>query len=159
MTAKKRRNRHDAFSFLEVAIVTAIIAILMAIAIPRMSRSSKCAGDAALIGDLAVLRNAIEMFMAEHHGAYPSKGGIVNQLTQYTDVFGDFQATMDTTHIYGPYLRKIPPLPVGKRKGFTDIAANNAVGVGWVYDETTGSIRANTFTDEKDHLGRLYSDY
>jgi len=159
MTTKKRRNGHGAFSLLELVIVTVIIAIIAAVAIPRMSRGSKGAGDAALIGDLAVLRNAIEMFVAEHHGHYPSESAIANQLTRYTDFFGDAKATMDTTHIYGPYLRKIPPLPVGKRKGTTDIAANSAVGVGWVYDETTGSIRANTFPGEKDDLGRLYSDY
>ena len=180
MTTKKRRNAHNAFSLLELVIVSAIIAVVVAIAIPRLNRGSRGAADSVLSSNLAALRKAIGFFAAEHGAVYPTEGGIVNQLTKYSDVFGDAQATKDPTHIYGPYLRKIPPLSVGRRKGFTGIAAdhgtsvgviydeatgligiavNRSAGVGWIYDETTGSIRANTLPNEKDESGRLYSDY
>ena len=178
MTTKKRRNAHNALSLLELVIVCAIITVVAAIAIPRLSRGSRGAADSALSSNLAALRKAIEFFAAEHGGLYPTEGGIVNQLTKYSDVFGDAQATKDATHIYGPYLRKIPPLPVGIRKGFTGIEGDHGTGVGliydeatgsiaiavnggvgWIYDETTGSIRANTLPNEKDESGRLYSDY
>ncbi|MFQ6036851.1 MAG: prepilin-type N-terminal cleavage/methylation domain-containing protein [Sedimentisphaerales bacterium] len=155
---RDRRIRNYAFSLLELVIVVAIIAILAAIAIPRMSRGSRGAGDSALASDLAVLRNAIDIFAAEHSGTFPTATNIVNQLTQYTDINGNAQTVKDPNHIYGPYIRKIPPLPVGNRKGSTGIAAADAAGVGWIYDDATGSIRANT-TTEADDTGKLYSDY
>lgn len=153
------RKRHSkAFSLLEVVIVVAIIAILAAIGIPRMSRGSKGANDAAVSGNLAVLRNGIDLFSAEHGGAFPTAVAIENQLLQYTDVSGATNASKTATHIYGPYLRTVPPLTVGARKGQNGIAAADANDVGWIYTEASGDIRANT-TTETDDTGRLYSDY
>lgn len=156
---KERRLMNKAgFSLLEVVIVVAIIAILAAIGIPRMSRGSKGANDAALSGDLAVLRNAIDLFSAEHGGTFPTEANIENQLIQYTDIVGTANAAKTTTYIYGPYMRSIPPLPVGTRKGENGIAAADANDVGWIYTESSGTIRANT-TTEKDDADKLYSDY
>jgi prepilin-type N-terminal cleavage/methylation domain-containing protein len=154
---RDRRSKHYAFSLLELVIVVAIIAVLAAIAIPRMSRGSRGAGDAALMANLSVLRNAIDLYVAEHGGSYPSVPNIVNQLTQYTNGAGDAQGTKDTTHIYGPYIRKIPPLPVGARKGDTGIAAIDDDGVGWIYDGS--AIKANCEDTEKDDTGKQYNQY
>jgi general secretion pathway protein G len=145
------------FSMLELVIVVMILAIVAAIAIPRLSRGSDGAADATLAGDLAVLRQAIDHYAAEHGGALPAEANIVAQLTTYTGVLGNPQAGRDATHIYGPYLRKVPPLPVGARKGATGIAAGDAADVGWIYSESTGNIRANT-TNEIDSGGRLYKE-
>jgi len=151
-------KRNKGFSLLELVVVVVIIGIIAVIAIPRMSRGSAGAADAALAGDLAVLRNAIDLYHVEHPGLYPTKAKIVDQLTQYTDASGNTQSTKDSTYIYGPYLRKVPPLPVGSRKGATGISDSDGAGVGWIYDETTGAIRANT-TTETDATGKKYSDY
>ena len=157
MSSSRHRNSRG-FSLLEVVIVVAIIAILAAIGIPRMSRGSKGANDAAVSGNLSVLRNAIDLFSAEHGGAYPTAATVENQLTLYSDVSGATNATKTATHIYGPYLRKVPPLTVGARKGENGIAAADANDVGWIYTEASGDIRANT-TTETDDAGVLYSDY
>jgi prepilin-type N-terminal cleavage/methylation domain-containing protein len=146
------------FSLLEVVIVVAIISILASIAIPRTSRGAKGASDSALGGDLAVLRNAIDLYSTEHSGSFPSAAEINNQLAQYTDGTGAASATKTTTCVYGPYIRSVPPLPLGARKGGTKIAAADANGVGWLYTESTGAIKANTTTEE-DGSGKLYSDY
>ncbi len=156
----KKRNRHNgAFSLLELVIVVAIIAIIAAIGIPRMSRGTRGAGDSALSGNLTVLRNAIDLYKAEHSGTDPNTATIADQLTQYTNSAGTAQTTKDTTHFYGPYIRKIPPLPVGAEKGSTDIAAATADGVGWIYTESTGAIKANTTDTETDDSGKKYSEY
>lgn len=155
---ERRLMNRAGFSLLEVVIVVAIIAILAAIGIPRMSRGSKGANDAALSGNLAVLRNAIDLFSAEHGGTFPTEANIENQLTQYSDVDGATNATKTTTYIYGPYVRTIPPLPVGTRKGENGIAAADANDVGWLYTAADGTIKANT-TTEKDEADKLYSDY
>jgi general secretion pathway protein G len=157
MNSTRARNNRG-FSLLEVVIVVAIIAILAAIGIPRMSRGSAGANDAAVSGNLSVLRNAIDLFSAEHGGAFPTAATCADQLTLYTDVSGTANATKTGGYIYGPYLRGVPPLTVGARKGQSGIAAADANDVGWIYDDTTGDIRANT-TTETDDAGVLYSDY
>jgi len=152
-----RRRLSGGFSLLEVVIVVAIIAILAAIGIPRMSRGSRGANDAAVSGNLSVLRNAIDLFSAEHGGAYPAVADCNDQLTSYTDVSGDTSATKTGGYIYGPYLRSIPPLTVGAHKGEKGIADANAAGVGWIYTAASGDIRANA--TETDDAGVVYSDY
>src|SRR5690606_32356582 len=66
-------TRTRAFSLIELVIVVVILGIIAAIAAPRMSRGSKGAIDSALKSDLAVLRNAIELYQIEHDGLYPSE--------------------------------------------------------------------------------------
>jgi general secretion pathway protein G len=157
--ASKKTNVKKGFSLLELVIVVVIIGIIAAVAIPRMSRGSAGAADAALSGNLAVLRNAIDLYAAEHSGAFPTVLLAPTALTQYTDSAGVVSATRTTTCIYGPYLRKVPPLPVGAAKGNTGIAAATGTGVGWIYNATTGDISANTTATEMDASGKLYSSY
>ena len=157
--ASKKANGKKGFSLLELVVVVVIIGIIAAVAIPRMSRGSAGAADAALSGNLAVLRNAIDMYAAEHSGAFPTAALVCTAMTQYTDSAGAVSATRDTTHIYGPYLRKVPPLPVGAAKGNTGMAAAAGDGVGWIYNATTGDIQANTTATEKDSANKLYTDY
>jgi len=157
MSNTRARSRRG-FSLLEVVIVVAIIAILAAIGIPRMSRGSRGANDAAVSGNLSVLRNAIDLFAAEHGGAFPTVASFADELTLYSDVSGGTSSTKTGGYIYGPYLRSIPPLTVGPRKGQTGVAAADANDVGWIYTEGTGDIHANTTTEEDD-AGVLYVDY
>ena len=155
------------FSLIELVIVIVIIGIIAAIAIPRMSRGAAGAAESALTGDLAVFRSAIDLYAAEHTGAFPG-ATVVTQLTQYTDKTGGVSATKTATHIYGPYLRKVPPMPVGTKKGETGmfvetIAANlppgGAATDGWWYNSATGDIRANLPNAEVDDEGTQYNQY
>ena len=82
------------------------------------------------------------------------KGGL-----KYTDSKGNVSDTKTTTCYFGPYIRKIPPLPVGAKKGNTGIAAADGDGVGWIYDASAGNITANTSAGELDDAGKKYSDY
>ena len=136
------------FSLLELVIVVAILAVIAAIALPRLGGSTDRADDAAVGADLETLQKAIDLFAAEHHGRYPTAAAIADQLTQYTDLDGHTRAARDAAHIYGPYLRAIPPLPVGHHKGDTKVAAADSAGVGWLYNETSGEIAPNTGLNE-----------
>lgn len=147
------------FSLIELVIVVVIIAIIGAIAIPRVSRGAAGAADSAVVGNLSVLRTAIDLYQTEHDGAYPSEANIVDQLTQFTDAAGNTNATKTAVFIYGPYLRTVPPLPVGSKKGSTGIAAADGAGVGWIYSAADGSIRTNTAVGEVDARGVAYSTY
>ncbi len=107
--------RKPGFSLVELVIVVVIIATIAAIAVPRISQGAKGAGEAALRGSLAAMRNAIDMYSAEHNGDYPGADSlnttVVRQLTTKTDITGAVGTD------YGPYLRRMPPVPVGPNAG------------------------------------------
>lgn len=170
------RFRTTGFSLVELVIVVVIIGIIAAIAVPRISSGAAGAGEAALRGDLKGLRDAIDRYAAEHGGEYPgaksdglgnaanSADAFINQLTKYSNSAGGVSMTPAVTHILGPYMRRIPPLPVGTNIG------KDAVGIditnspplvivgpqGWVYNPTTGEIIANS--DDSNYDGSLTFD-
>ena len=155
---QNRDRSTGGFTLLEMMLVVVIIALIAAIAIPKFSRGAAGANDSAVSGNLVTLRNAIDMFQVEHGGVYPTVANIVTQLTQFSDATGATSATKDTTHIYGPYLRRVPALPVGANKGNSGIAAAAGTGVGWIYNAATGAIQTST-TTETDSAGLAYTTY
>ena len=155
----RANNKRLGFSLLEMMLVVVIIGLVAAIAIPRLSRGAAGATDAALSGNLAVLRDAIDRYSTEHGGAFPTVANVTNQLTQYSSAGGVTSATKtDGNYSYGPYVRKVPPLPVGANKGNSGVAASAGAGVGWIYDASTGNISA-ACTTETDSAGVLYTSY
>ncbi len=160
----KFRSQARAFSLVELVIVVVIIGVIAAIAVPRISRGARGASESALRGSLSGLRNSVDLYAAEHAGTFPTVLNFEDQITTFTDDLGDAVAVKDATHIFGPYLRSLPPLPVAGAggtagaKGDTTVAGAAAAGVGWVYDETTGEVTANTGT-ATDESGTLFTDY
>jgi prepilin-type N-terminal cleavage/methylation domain-containing protein len=163
------KKRTAAFSLVELVIVIVIIGVIAAIAVPRIGRGAKGAADSALRANLATLRNAIDLYAVEHGGKYPASttatsAAFENELTQKTDVSGNVGTTANV-HIYGPYLRQLPPLPVGAKKGQTAVdvqatgPASAAGDFGWVYNNTTGDIKANTTDAEVDDSNIKYNTY
>jgi general secretion pathway protein G len=167
-----RPSARRGFSLIELVIVVVIIGIIAAIAIPRMSRGSQGAADSALAGNLSVLRNAIDLYQTEHQ-VYPAAGVgdtqavLDRQLTKYTDTTGasNGTGTKDSSHTYGPYLRKIPPLPVGSKKGASTVKIGldtDVPGVSteaWIYYPTTGEVKANLADTEVDSKNTAYNTY
>ena len=158
-----RRTWDNAFSLVELVIVLVIVGVIAAIAVPRLTRGATGAGATALKADLAALRNAIELYRAEHEGAFPTVNQFVDQMTKFSNTTGDaFATSADVANgiVYGPYLKAIPPLPVGARKGQTGVTTNNnAADFGWIYDQTNGTIKAYTADSEKDLDGKRYNLY
>jgi len=161
-----RTVRRQGFSLIELVIVVVILGILAAIAIPRLSRGATGAADSAVSGNLAVLRNAIDLYATEHGGTYPSVAQFESQLTQYTDAAGTPSATKTATAIYGPYLRKVPPLSVGPAgyKNSKDAVDGTSGTPGttagaWFYNPVTGEIRANLADTQVDAANVKYNSY
>ena len=166
-----RSEKHKAgFTLVELVLVIVIIGVLAAIAIPRLSRGSAGANQAALQANLSTVRNALAVYAAEHNNKFPGPdaAGFKDDLTTYTNVGGDSQAAKDPTHKFGPYLVAIPPCPVGEAAG-TATAANVLIsatspptpdttnGEGWVYNVTTGEFLPNT--DQTDSEGKAWKTY
>lgn len=161
---KRRLPRKTAgFTLIELVVVVVIIAIIAAIAIPKMSRGSAGAGDSAVSQDLSTMRAALELYQTEHGGTYPSNSTVatfVNQMTEYTDASGNAQSNKDNTHIYGPYIKAFPTLPVGTNKGQNTVTVTGPVGTGqfgWYYDGT--SIWVNDPSTDVDVTNTPYNTY
>lgn len=165
----QRNTRGTAFSLVELVIVVVIIGVIAAIAVPRISRGAKGAGDSSLRGSLAGLRNAIDMYAAEHGGTFPAgtETEITDRLTKKTDASGNVgNPPTVNVHIFGPYLRTgIPPLPVCANKGKTTLKIVTGIPTGgtgtegWVYSTDTGQIIANCADTEKDESNIQYNAY
>lgn len=153
------------FTLIELLIVVIILAVLAAIVIPQFSSSTKDAQESALDTTLTEMRNAIELYYHQHGSVYPAAAGdgtnaaeteatLLNQLTKYTDMAGNFSNTKDTTYKYGPYLKKqqLPTNPIdghsnwvfnATNKGsLAEPAAATAAG-GWWYDTASGKLICN----------------
>ncbi len=150
------------FSLIELVIVVVIIGVIAAIAIPRLSRGTDGAAESALIADLAVMRKAIDLYVTEHTGTLPTLAGFEAQMLAYTDPLGNASTTSGGGFTYGPYLRSLPPLPLGAKKGENGVKAPPANGVGpygWVYDQAAGTIVANTASSKMDANDLPFNEY
>ncbi len=166
------------FSLVELVIVVVIIGVIAAIAVPRISGGAAASDESALKANLTILRNAIDRYAAEHDGTFPGAapdgiGGtvnsalaFVNQLTGYSNAQGKVSMTQDSSSRLGPYLRRVPPLPVGDNRDSAEVAVDtsNSPPVvttgseGWVYNPTTGEIIANSDKANRDNT-RAYDEY
>ncbi|HUR53208.1 MAG TPA: hypothetical protein VMZ71_03705, partial [Gemmataceae bacterium] len=141
------------------------LGIVASFVVPRMSRGAAGGAgagggpDKVLVGRLKALRQAIAAYTDEHRGHTPDPDRIVAQLTGYTDWAGRTSPAKTSRHTFGPYIREIPPLPVGSKRGRSTIGLPTDPGTAWTYDSTMGRIRANTLAGECDSAGRAYASY
>lgn len=145
------------FSLIELVIVLAIIGVIGAIAVPRLSTVSADAPMAVHKADLATLQNAVELYTAEHVGKMPDKILFAQQLTQFTDIHGNVSPVRTSTHLYGPYIRKIPEMLASPRVTSDEMADTNLTATAaadevlittmsnkttaWLYNTKTGRMR------------------
>ncbi len=155
-----QHRRSRAFSLIELVIVIVILGVIGAIAIPRMSRGAAGAAESGAVSDLSILRSAVELYAAEHDGAFPALATFANQLTLYSDAAGNTNATKTAVFMYGPYLRAIPAQKAGPQKGNTTATGTQGTaGAGWWYTETTGDVRINAGATDKDSNGTPWVNY
>jgi general secretion pathway protein G len=173
------RIRHPGFTLTELVVVVIIIGLLAAIAVPRFSKASQHAAEASLRADLKQLRTAIDLYTAEHNGEWPalraagadsgpqSGETFKRHLTWYTAENHEAVQVPDATHYLGPYLERIPPLPVGARAGQSAVATTNhfstpgAPGdtIGWEYEHYFANIRPNCTLEEVGSNGIPYYEW
>ena len=160
-----------AFSLYEIIIVVAILGILAAIVIPQFRSHSQQAKESAAKDNLRILRNAIEIYTAQHNSTPPGyynnnllpAGLFYPQLTAYTDRAGNTTGSPAESHPCGPYISEIPENPFNNEASITILEdAENFPGEadgssGWIYKPATKQIRLNyPGTDSK---GNAYYDY
>lgn len=151
---KTTKVRRRGFSLVELVVVVIIMGMIASMAIPRMGRGAIGANEAAVTGDLNIIRKALLWYATEHRENFPGPDAdaVVNQLTRFSDLGGATSPTRTGTFTFGPYLLRIPPCPIGHFPDSNKIAidaANSppldqpASGAGWIYNPNTGEFYPN----------------
>lgn len=126
-------------TWIEVAIVTVVLAVLAALAVPQFSEAGMDPRSRELRLAVQTVQGQIEMYRLQHDNQYPSCERFVEQMTQPTDIRG--QVIADAADLqFGPYLRCIPPNPYS---GTNDITGQQGGSKAWYYNEKTGEFRPN----------------
>lgn len=126
-----RRPRGRGFTLVEILIVVTILGIIAGIVLPHYQRTTVRAQTAALVTDLQMIRQSLQIYETEHRGEFPLLLEMWGNLTSSTNAFG--APGVD----FGPYIHAAPTNQI---TGGSACAANNLAD--WKYDETNGSIRA-----------------
>ena len=134
------RQTRSGFSLIEMVIVILILGIIAAVAAPRMFDTATTAEENTTRQQLAVLRNAIEMYRARS-GIYPANGELP-----------DAMATM----LNGPF----PAPSIGSARDdngvYYDTNGDTATSVvpdeqqdgGWAYKPANGTLKLNVGSAE-----------
>ena len=168
MMRDKILNKQSGFTLIEMLLVVILLGILAMVIIPQISVSTADANLNTLQTNLSTIRNAMELYSYQHNGVYPGENrndgtagandaesatAFVEQLTQFTDINGDCQATTDATHIYGPYLKSLT-LPTNPFNNLSSISCDVSVtditdrtliapATGWAAHPALGVFFAN----------------
>ena len=168
MLEATRHRGQAAFTLIEMLIVIVILGILAMIIIPQISTSTGDAKLNTLRTNLSSMRNATEIYFAQHNGVYP--GGVlggaasasdafVQQLTRYTDVAGTIATVRNGTNSFGPYIKgaTLGTNPFNDKNDVTvdttegDITVRTSSGTtGWKFYVKTGALIANDGTHDSE---------
>ncbi len=158
-----------AFTLVEILIVVVIIAILAAIAVPKLSSAAQLSRENSVKADLQYMRTEIAVYESQHGDVFPGGGSsgantlFAQQMTGYTDASGDVQPQGQPVPPYnfGPYLTNIPINPLTGFKTVEILPANASPqpdnNYGWIYQPSTGIILPDD--TGSDQAGVPYTKY
>lgn len=126
-----KRQAERGFTLIEMMIVVAIIAILVAILVPNFMRARAQAQTAACEANLKEIATALELYQTDHE-QYPN----VTSLTNVTSTEANI----------GPYLRQTPIDPVAPNGNYQYSVTNPTSGDASYTIECPGSHDPNTLT-------------
>lgn len=157
-----KRLRIWGFSVAELFVVAVILTMIAGSAVPRLSRGADGLAESSLAGDLAVVRNGLDLYASDHRGHFPSPATFDAQMTEYSDASGNTSTVHDAAHPFGPYLRKVPVLPVGPgdvRGASTVVETGSSLPGAWQYNPRTGAVHVNLTDTWVDSAGKRYNQY
>ena len=134
-------NRHarKGFTLIEMVIVILILGIIAAVAAPRMFDTAATAEENTTRQQLAVLRNAIEMYRARS-GSYPGTGELPSAML--TMLNGPFPAPSIGS------VRNDAGVYYDADADTSTMATPNPGTGGWVYKPVNGTLKINLVAPE-----------
>src|SRR5215212_218191 len=69
------RSRRTGFTLVEMLVVTAIIAVLVALVLPAIQRAREAANKVVCANQLRIIGQAIKLYLKSHNNHFPSGGG------------------------------------------------------------------------------------
>ena len=130
------RNKKG-FTLVEILIVVVILGILAAIVIPQFSDASTESKLSSGRTSLASLRSQIQLFKIQHNDTPPALATFAADMPTETEPDAAATAGDSSGNEVGPYIQQVPFNPWNDSQ---TVAAADAAGVGWVYDEATGDL-------------------
>lgn len=138
--------RTKGFTLIELMIVVSVIGLLAAIAVPKLGSTIAKSREAATKGNLASLRSAITIYVADTEGLYP---------------------TDDLTCLVGNFIREIPYAklpPYHDDSNFVKTGSDADIddSGGWFYYNNSADVRWGTVIvncTHSDSKGIVWSDY
>lgn len=138
MTVRKRKG----FTLIEMVIVILILGIIAAVAAPRMFNTASTAEENSTRQQLAVLRNAIEMYRARS-GSYPSQDELPAAMA--TMLNGPFPSPAFGT------VRDNATVHYDTNANTNTVATPSPGDGGWSYKPINGTLKLNVLTPETGH--------
>jgi len=141
------------FTLVEILIVVVILGILASIVVPQFTNASESAKGSSVAAQLRTIRNQLELYKIQHNGSYPT-------LAQLQASWGvmisktDPDGTLNAAGACGPYMQHAPRNPIES----SSTVAAAAAGVGWVYDASTGNVKACMSSARATAMGISASD-
>jgi prepilin-type N-terminal cleavage/methylation domain-containing protein len=147
-------GRRTGFSLVEILIVLTIMAIIAAIAVPRLVEASVDTKESALSTDLQMLRRQILVYKMQHRdiGPHLDQNGALDKANLPARLIGrtDDKGKINPAGSCGPYMKAWPQNPfcpadvAGTVTFGTDTAAPRNGATGWYYNITTCIISPNS---------------
>jgi prepilin-type N-terminal cleavage/methylation domain-containing protein len=142
-------RKNKGFTLVELVVVVMILGILAAVAAPKLLGTSKRATDNGAKQTLAVVRDAIERYAAEHGGTLPGADG--NQATLKTDLVEYLRGAFPKCAAYGDNAN------VKMTGGTADIGGEDTAE-SWHYCFGTGEFIINSTDETKSTPGVHYDE-
>ncbi len=156
-------HKRRGFTLVELIIVIIILGILAALAMPQFVTSTDDAKTATVAANLAIMRNAIQLYYHQHNSTYPGENkadgttastaaeqaeAFAEQLTSFTNEDGEYLAwdSDRDNYPYGPYVQNgIPENPLKNNsrevkvvEGAVDVTDGGTEG--WQFSITDGTF-------------------
>jgi type II secretory pathway pseudopilin PulG len=160
-----RRNLagEEGFTWVEIVILVALIGILSALSLPRLSLWRERQREEETKANLAALKAAISIYYGDHEGVWPSRLDAGDKTPGYG--FGNYLENLPA--VKATYPQDPAKSPAGNAvtyKAFNDepgLGVPGSVGAGWRYDGpeqgNTGRIWVNSSL--LDSRGVSYTTY
>jgi prepilin-type N-terminal cleavage/methylation domain-containing protein len=130
------RPKRSGFTLVELVVVVLIIALLAALAAPRFLGMTAKANDSGAKHTLAICRDAIELFVAENNGVFPTAPE--TELLPYLRDTSFPECTVGT--VTGAAAAQVNVVS----NGTTALTADATPAKGWKYNQDNGELIINS---------------